>query len=378
MTTRPLVALDIGATKVACAIGLPHEHTPGFELLGTSLVAYPARPDGWLSEPLAVGQTIEQALEAAGVSGDFDRAVVAINPPSLASERTRAMVALADEPITVRSKDLERLQAHAVHHILGIDREPLLIERLSCTGNGFDGVRDPRGLAATRLAGVFHILTMPLSARRALVQAVESAGLEVARLTYALPAALAGAGDESLSRKRIIVVDIGGLTAEMGLFIEGVLHAVSIVPWGGLTLSTEIAQTCRVTMDQAIAWSLEGRACRKPEAHALIDGKWQSISEALTRLLEDQPRPDAVLVCGRGALMDGFVEWIEQAIGIPASLCRSPRTSQLGDLSRQIGLVGAIGLLELALRDGASRALRPSRGVNRLLERTRTILTEYF
>ena len=36
MTVQPLVALDIGSTKVACAVALPHERSPGFELLGTT------------------------------------------------------------------------------------------------------------------------------------------------------------------------------------------------------------------------------------------------------------------------------------------------------------------------------------------------------
>ena len=54
---RPLVALDIGSTKVACAIGLPHEQQPGFELLGSGIVAYPALTDAWLSDPLMVGRT---------------------------------------------------------------------------------------------------------------------------------------------------------------------------------------------------------------------------------------------------------------------------------------------------------------------------------
>ena len=44
----PLVALDIGSTKVTCAVGLPHEHAPGFELLGSSLLSYPSLSDTWL------------------------------------------------------------------------------------------------------------------------------------------------------------------------------------------------------------------------------------------------------------------------------------------------------------------------------------------
>src|SRR6185295_4663158 len=150
--TQQLVAFDIGATKVACAIGLPHEHGPGFELLGSSLTAYPVHPEAWLSDPLMVSRTIEQALEATAVRNDFDRAVVVMSHPALAGERVRVSVPLGDEPVPVRAHDLDRLQASALDRALGVDREPLAVERLGCDGNGFEGVRNPRGLAATRLS----------------------------------------------------------------------------------------------------------------------------------------------------------------------------------------------------------------------------------
>ena len=191
MSTQPLVALDLGSTKVACAIGMPHEHASGFELVGTSLVPYPALAETWPGDLLMVSRTIEQALEATGVSGDFHRALVALSHPALVSERVRAAVTLGDEPVPVRAHDVTRLQSAALDQVLGVDREPLLVERLGCSGNGFEGVRDPRGLTATRLTGTFHLVTMPMALRRAVVQAVESAGLEIARLSSTLPAALA-------------------------------------------------------------------------------------------------------------------------------------------------------------------------------------------
>jgi cell division protein FtsA len=375
----PLVALDVGATKVACAIGLPHERSTGFELMGSSLVPYPALTEAWLADPLLVGHTVEQALEASGVTAEVHRALVTVNHPALMSERTRVVMTLADEPVTVRSHDLDRLQTHAVNQVLGIDRDPLMVEPVTFSGNGFEGVRDPRGLSATRLVGTYHIVTIPVAARRALVQAVESAGLEVARLTYTLPAVWASVSDEPLRRKRALLVDVGGLATDLGLFSEGTLLDSTSLPWGGLTLAATIAKKFQVTMDQAIAWSREGTTCRRDEVRTLIEQHWGAITKALDRLRKDQPRPDAILVSGRGALMDGLAEWIERATEIPTVLGRSARTSTLSDLSRQVGLSAAIGMLELATRTSAGPVVgRSSHRLTRLLDRTRTILTEYF
>ena len=378
MTTKPLIALDIGSTKVACAIGLPHEQTPGFELLGSSIVAYPLCSETWLGDPLMVSRTIEQALDASAVTGDLDRAFVVMNHPQLVSEQATASITLADEPIAVRAQDLDRLQTSALHHVLGIDREPLLVERLGCSGNGFEHVRDPRGLTATRLRGLFHVLTMPLAARRALIQAVESAGLEVMGISFTQPAALASLSDERFQHQRVLVLDVGGVSTDIGLFGEGVLTSVRVVAWGGVTLATMIAKELRVTMDQALAWGIEGTSCRREEVRTLLERRWDELQTEIDQLLAGQPRPDALLVTGRGALVDGFVERIERATGIPTSLCRSPRTSRLSDVSRQVGLSAAIGVLELNTRMPARVSLDSPRLFNRLIDRTKTILTEYF
>jgi cell division ATPase FtsA len=325
-----------------------------------------------------VSRVIEQALETAALGVETSRAIVAFTHPLLASEQVRVTIPLSDEPITLKAQDLHRLQRSALHQVLSVDREPLLVECLGCAGNGFDGVRDPRGLTATRLVGTFHIVTRPMAAHRTLSQAIEASGLEVAQLRYALPAALAGMADEALRQKRVLLIDAGGLTTDIGLFVEGALAALRVIPSGALQDALAIAKELQVTVEQAIAWSREGSSCRKPEVRRHLERSWNTLAEAIGQLLKDQPRPDVLLMAGRAALADGFAEWLERATGISGSFCRSPRAHAMGDLSRQAGLHTAIGLLEMATRGIKGQGSRSPRIFNRLIDRTRAILTEYF
>lgn len=376
---RPLVALDIGSTKVACAIGLPHEQRPGFELLGSGIVAYPTLTESWLSDPLMVGRTIEQALEACAVTGDFHRAMVAMSHPQLASEQVRSAIHVGDEPVAVKPSDVDRLQARALDQALGIDRDPLVVEQLSFSGNGFEGVREPLGRSATRLAGLFHIVTMPMAARRALVQAVESAGLEVMRLHLGLNAIASAVSGESPQTHRQLVIDIGGLSTDAGLFVNGQLWNARIIRWGGLTLALEIARTRSATVEQAVTMSLQGLASRKPEIRGLLESALHTLQEAISELLAGEPLPEIALVTGRGALIDGVVEWIERTTTIKAILARSPRVQASGDMARQIALTPVIGLLDLATRQAPRASFTlPARFVDRIVNRTRLVLTEYF
>ncbi len=378
MLTQPLVALDIGSTKVACAVGQPREQGPGFDLLGSSMVPYPVLSDAWLSDPLLVGRTIEQALEATAVTADFHRAMVAVSHPGLVSEQVKTSIHLGDEPVTIREQDLNRMKLRALDQVLGVDREPLVAERISCSGNGFDGVREPLALTATRLSGVFHVITMPMAARRAIVQAVESSGLEVMQLTFSLQAAAATLVTEQGRRGRVLLVDLGGLNTDVGLFVEGQLCDARTVRWGGLTSALEIAKTSQITLDQAVTLSLEGLSSRQPGLRQRLKRQLEPLEHAIREVLLGRPLPDAVLVTGRGALIDGMVEWIEEITQVKTSVARSPRTQTMGELSRQIGLTSALGLLDIATASGHEALLRSPRLVDRVIDRTRTILTEYF
>jgi len=376
---RPLVALDIGSTKVACAIGLPHEQTPGYELLGSGVVAYPTLTESWLSDPLMVGRTIEQALEACAVTGDFHRAMVAMSHPLLVSEQVRSAVHVSDEPIPVRQHDVDRLQARALDQALSIDREPLVVEQLGCSGNGFEAVREPLGRSATRLTGTFHIVAMPMAARRAMVQAVESAGLEVMQLSFSLHAIAAAVAAEFPGRQRILLIDVGGVNTDVGLFVHGQLWNARTVRWGGLTLALEIARSLQTTIEQAVTMSLQGLASRKPEIRHLLERELGVLQQAIEEVLKGEPLPEIALATGRGALIDGVVEWLERATKIKAVLARSPRVQASGDMARQIALTPVMGLLDLATQQPPRASLtQPSRFVDRLVNRTRLVLTEYF
>jgi Tfp pilus assembly PilM family ATPase len=377
LKSQPVIALDIGSTKVACAIGCPSEQESGAAILGTSLVPYPDLRGEWMADPQAVGRAIEQAVEETGVSMSVSRALVTCSCPGLSSHQVRSSVPLADEPVPIRTRDLLRLAQGALDQAVGVDQEPLLVERVRCEGNGFDRVRDPRGLPATRVAGEFHIVTMPMAARRSLVQAVESAGLEPERLVLSLQAHAGGLGPRG-STGRLLLIDVGGSTVDIGLLAEGCVAASTILPWGGVTLALAIAQERQVTMDRAIALSLGGLSSTNPEVRRIIEARLGELAQAVGTLIQGGPLPDQAFVAGRGALIDGVVEWVEQATKIESTLLRHPGAPQSRDLSKQLGLGAALGLLDLGTSHPRQAAVTSPRLLGRVLGLTKTLLTEYF
>ncbi len=378
MSSKHVIALDIGATKVACAVA---KHG---EILGTGVVAYPARSASWPGDSQLIGRTIERALEATGVPGAEGRVTVALSHPELTHARVAASIELSDEPVPVRALDLARLRRHALSQALGIDREALLLEPLGFCGNGFEGVRDPRTFPTTRLHGTFAVVSLPLALRQLLMQATESAGLDLDRLVYSGQALAVACDDPEATGRgmgesdRLLLVDIGGCSTECVLLEGGYLRRSLTVPWGGMKAAEAIALRCRTTLDQALTLSLQGSFGSKPEVAQVWQEQRQALAEGMQQVLEGEPLPSRALVTGRGALVDGMVEWVQETTGMTAVLGRSPRSKSFSDIGQQLALGAVLGLLEMTEHPVPRALPRPSSLVDRLLVGTKTLLTEYF
>lgn len=375
MAKQKIVALDIGTTKISCAVGIPKDGG-GFELLGTSLLS-PSPSVSSMWDPVVMGQTIEQALEATGITGNFSRAFVAVSHAQIRSHQVRTSIDLADEPVPVRSRDLERLTHRAIQQALSVDHDPILVEKLGFSGGGFDSVQDPLGLVTMRLQGHFHVVTLPVAVRRMILQAVEACGLEVEYLGYALKATFSAIENVN-PQQATLLLDIGGLSTDIGIFQSGVLKYATIVPWGGSNIAQLISEKCHVGLDQAQRWVAEGVGCNSEQARGIIEAQLDQIDESLQKFLDESPPVDAVLLSGRACLMDGLAERIERRLGLEIDLCRSNRTQRFGDLSRQVALTTALGLLDKASPYKAAAGQPHGNLLARAFERTKAVLTEYF
>ncbi|MBI3325044.1 MAG: hypothetical protein HYZ92_07165 [Candidatus Omnitrophica bacterium] len=403
MRIRPVLAVDLGATKIACALGAPrppasqtngHLPSAGWDLLGCGLAAYPLGGASWPCDPFLIADVLEPALRELKYEPLPDSAIVALSHPDLAHHRVIAHIDIADEPVTIRGREVARLKSQALSQALALDRDVLELETLGYAGNGFDEIRDPRGLPATRLSGRFQLVTVPLAVKRAILQGFERMGLEVDRLCY-VPATIARTwakaatqpkpgestgrlAPNGVAAPRILLVDIGGSSTELAVADDGCLVRSASLAWGGLALADTLARSGRLTLDQAATASLQGFSSPTESIRRVVEAQTAPLGAGIREILDGLALPGQAIVTGRGALIDGMVEWIGQVAGIGAVLGRSPHVKAFGDLGRQVALSGAVALLETACGQRPSTTIHPTGLVNRILDRTRQILIDYF
>lgn len=392
----PVLALDLGTTKVTCAVGQPlavpisslgWTHQPlAVQLLGCGMAAYPTLTPG-MGQTHLMAQAIEEAVAASGMTTPLDRAVVAVTHPALAHACIDAQIEVADEPATIRAHELNRLRRQAISQALGLDRDVLLLEGLNYSGNGFDHIVDPYGLCATRLRGQFHFITLPQAIRQSIMLALEAAGLELDRLSYTLKSLTSASwslgndvrrAPEAVS-ERTLIVDIGGSCTDAALVQSDRILRASTVAVGGLTVLEEVAKACHLQADHALTASLEGFTSQKPTVRKLVERALRPLHELLHGVLQQEVPPVLTIVTGRGAMIDGIVEWIETLTGIKTVLGRHALAKPLGDVSQQLAFTPVLALLENVCRRPEPRSSsRSARLFSRVVDRTKRILVEYF
>jgi rod shape-determining protein MreB len=199
--------------------------------------------------------------------------------------------------------------------------------------------------------------------RRALVEAVEEAGVGRADLVPEPIAGAVGSGIDPLSRRAHMVVDVGGGTAEVTAFCYGGILASDSSRVAGdemtLALHQYLRQSHQVLVGELTAEDLkmhlrrpaDGTTPLSVEGRHLLTGRpavltldpdevaealkptVDGIIEALAACLDDLPpqasgdiMQDGVLAFGGGSLLEGFERRLEEAFGFSVRLAARPLT----------------------------------------------------
>src|SRR5690606_7728435 len=103
-------------------------------------------------------------------------------------------------------------------------------------------IRDPVGMAGTRLEAEVFILTRAVTAGQNIRKAVDRAGYRIADLVFEpLAASLAVLTDDE-KEIGVALADLGGGNTELAVFHERKIRHLATLPWGGATVTNDIVK----------------------------------------------------------------------------------------------------------------------------------------
>jgi cell division protein FtsA len=263
-----VVGIDIGTTKVCTVIGQGRvstgargEEAGPINIIGVGVVPSRGIKKGVVVDVedtvAAIRDSVARAAHMAGV--EVEGAVAGVTGDHIHSSNRRGTVTVSSPQGTISRFDVERaLQAAA----LEVPRDREIIHSLprDFIVDGQPGFRRPIGVSGQHLEVETHVVTGKASFLQNAMQCVERAGLYVEALVLE-PIATAEAVTTADERDMgVVLIDIGGGTSDIAVFIDGSIMYSSVLPVGGNHVTRDIAIGLRTPFEVAEKLKIESGA----------------------------------------------------------------------------------------------------------------------
>jgi len=245
-----LAALDVGTSKV-CALVAEAAADGSIGLLGHGVVPCNGLRKGVVVNIEATVEAIRASVaEAEKSSGArLATAVVGVAGAHIRGLNSHGIVAVRGGE--VGGRDVERVIDAARAVAIPLDRQVLHILPQQFAVDDQDGVRNPVGMAGVRLEARIHIVTAAQSYGQNLNKCCERAGITVGELMFE-PLASADAALFPEERELgVALIDIGGGTTDVIVFLNGAVMHTAVLPIGGNHLTSDVAAGLRTPLSDA-------------------------------------------------------------------------------------------------------------------------------
>ena len=241
ITRRPLAILDIGSSKICCMIG-EVDGAGGVRLLGHGTHASEGVRSGEVSDLDALSSVIGKSVHAAERDAGISLSSVTVVAPGGTpfSRICKKSVRLSDA--VVRRRDIDRLMARNDTLSIPENYQPMHVQTLQYSLDDVRGIDDPRGMRGTDLSVDYTLVCGMRTSLANLREALALNHLETDRFlhsAYASGLACLTAEERDLGS---VIVDMGGGTTSIAIFMEGKLVYVDTIKIGGIRVTTDIAR----------------------------------------------------------------------------------------------------------------------------------------
>lgn len=371
-----VVGIDVGTNKVCTVVG--EVRPDDIFVVGVGIEPSQGMKKGIVNDignlTAAISASVHKAEKSSGY--EIGRAFVSVAGNHIASMNSRGVTGISGQrgvSIDDIAKAMEAARAIAIPH----NREVLHVVPRSYSLDGQDRVRSPLGMHGFRLEVEAHIITAASTSVANLEQAVESAGVYVDRFILNPLAS----GDAVLTADEremgVVIVDIGGGTTDLAIFIEGTVWHTAVIPVGGDHVTNDITYCMHVPFTDAEAIKLKyGHALprsidpldtfliqpfgegypteiKRNELSMVIEARLEEMFDLVRKEIKrsgyDGLLRAGAVITGGGSQIPGVRELAEQVMDFPVRIGKPEKLTGMADTLRNPAYSTSVGLLRLGL-----------------------------
>jgi len=262
--------IDVGTSKITTLISTISEEDEA-QVIGVSSVPSRGIRKGQVvnieEATAAISQSLDAAERMAGSS--IGKAYISVGGSHISSQNSHGVVAVAEPDREITEQDVRRVIEAAKAVSLPSSREILHVLPRGYIVDSQEGIVDPAGMTGVRLEVDTHLVTGGATAIRNLRKCVEELGVEVGGMVFGGLASAESSLSETEKELGVVVVDIGGGTTDVAVFVEGALSYSSVIPIGAINITKDLAAGLRISLESSEKIKL--LLGRQPKIPALAD-----------------------------------------------------------------------------------------------------------
>jgi len=371
-----VVGLDIGTHKICTIVG--EVRPDDIHVLGVGIEPSRGMKKGVVNDVQALINAVSASAHKAEKSSGYQirRAFVSVAGSHIASLTSRGMAPVSGSR-SVQEEDLDRAMQAARAIAIPHNREVLHVVPRSYTLDGQEGIRHPVGMHAFRLEVDAHIITAASSSLANLEQASESAGIYVDRFILNPLASADAVLTEQERESGVVVIDIGGGTTDIAIYVEGTVWHTAVIPIGGDHVTNDITYLLNAPFELAEDVKIKHGHARQKDVNALDnfivepfgDGIPQEISrkdlamviearvEEMFELVQKEIKRSGydgllragAVITGGSSQIEGMKEVAAGVFNCPVRMAKPEKLTGMADMLKNPSYSTSVGLLRMGL-----------------------------
>ena len=376
--------LDIGTSSIKVLVA---ELVDGeVNVIGVSNAKSKGVKDGIIVDieaaATAIKSAISQAEEKAGIS--IKSVNVGLPANLLQVEPTQGMIPVTSDTKEITDQDVENVVKSALTKSMTPDREVITFVPEEFVVDGFQGIRDPRGMMGVRLEMRGLLYTGPRTILHNLRKTVERVGVQVDNVIISPLAIVNSVLNEGEREFGATVIDMGGGQTSVATIRNQELQYTNVYQEGGdyvtkdiskvLKTSKKIAEGLKLNYGEAypqlasketfqveVIGEVEPVEVTEEYLSQIISARLKHIFEQIKQDLERRhllDLPGGIALIGGNAILPGVVELAQEVLGVRVKLyvpnqvgIRNPAFAHVISLSEYAGSLTEVNVL-------AQRAIR--------------------
>lgn len=376
-----VAAIDIGTTKICTLIAEMAEDEKRLRIIGVGVEPSRGMRKGGVASVSEAAEAIAASVEKAErVSGvPVQAAYVGMGGTHVTSVNSRGVAAISRPDRGVSQEDIDRAMQGAKAIAIPHNQAILYALARDFAIDGSGGIIEPLGMRGYRLEVEAHVITVSESALQNLLQCVEAADVQPLGPVPVPIAAAEAVLRENERESGVVLIDIGGGTTSIAVFIDGHIWHTGALEIGGVNVTNDVSYGLRAPFDTAeeIKTARGSANAERVRADETIDVA--SFGEDMPQILSRQFLAEIIqarveeiftlvlkeikhsgydvllsagaVLCGGTAQLPGIREIARDVLGMPVRIGKPADIEGLVDTIANPAYAASVGLLRWGLRE---------------------------